>query len=92
MDVRHQPDQNRFAAETDAGTATLAYTMRGGILVFVHTLVPEGARGQGVGSALAEAGLDYAREEGLKVIPECPFVAAYVSDHPETHDLITGRP
>ena len=86
--VRHEPDANRFVADTEAGEAELVY--RGGedAISFVHTLVPEGARGDGVGSELAEAGLAYARENGLRVKPQCPFVEAYMNDHPETQDLL----
>ena len=90
MHVQHEPDQNRFAADTEHGTAELTYEMRGDAIAFVHTFVPEEARGQDVGSALAEAGLGYARENGLAVIPACPFVAAYVENHPEYQDLVAG--
>ena len=49
---------------------------------------PEPARGQDVGTALVEAGLAYAREDGLTVVPQCPFVAAYVEGHPEAQALL----
>ena len=90
MTVHHAPEQNRFTADTEAGAAHLDYVLHGEALAFVHTLVPEGARGQGVGSALAQAGLDYARREGRAVIPECPFMAVYVQAHPETQDLLAS--
>jgi uncharacterized protein len=51
-------------------------------------VVPEAFEGQGVGSALAKAALGYAREQGLKVIPLCAFIAAYIAKHPEWHDLV----
>ena len=88
MDVRHEPDQNRFAADTDHGTAHLDYILTDGLITLAHTEVPPGAEGEGVGTALAKAGLDHARSEGLKVLPTCPFVAAYVRKHPEERDLI----
>ena len=88
MTVQHEPAQNRFTAETDAGTAELEYVRKPGLIAYVHTGVPEGARGQGVGEALVERGLAYAREEGLKVLPLCPFVKAYADKHPEAQDLI----
>lgn len=87
-DVQHQPDKSRFAAEVEGGTAELEYVMRGDRVAFVHTFVPAPARGQDVGTALVEAGLAWARDEGLGVIPQCPFVKAYVDDHPEAQELV----
>ena len=88
MTVQHQPDQNRFAAETDHGTAHLDYILSTGLITLAHTEVPKGAEGEGIGSALAKAGLDHARAEGLKVLPTCPFVAHYIREHPEERDLV----
>jgi len=85
--VQHQPDQNRFSAEVEGGTAELAYEHRGEAVAFVHTFVPEASRGQGVGDSLVEAGLAWARGEGLAAIPQCPFVAHYVETHPEAQGL-----
>ncbi len=86
--VTHQPDRHRFVAATDAGEAELEYQRTSdGVIVFTHTGVPEAAEGQGVGSALVRAGLAFARDEKLRVLPLCPFVKAYMERHPETHDL-----
>nr|MDQ2879460.1 N-acetyltransferase [Pseudomonadota bacterium] len=32
--------------------------------------------------------LDSARDRGLKVVPQCPFVAAYIAKHPEYRGLL----
>lgn len=87
-DVQHEPDRTRFAAEVEGGTAEVAYERRDGAVAFVHTFVPEPARGEGVAEALVEAGLAWARDEGLSVIPQCPYVQHYVEEHPETADLV----
>lgn len=88
MTVTHDTDRTRFVAATDAGEAELTYQRTtDGVIVFTHTGVPAAAEGQGVGSALVRAGLAFAREEGLRVLPLCPFVKAYMQRHPETHDL-----
>ena len=42
----------------------------------------------GFGKALIIAGLAAARARGLKVIPICPFFAAYMKKHPEVQDLL----
>lgn len=87
-DVRHEPDNHRFVADVEGGMAELEYTLDGDTASFVHTLVPKPARGQDVGTALVEAGIAWARKTGKRIVPACPFVAAYVRDHPEAQDLV----
>jgi predicted GNAT family acetyltransferase len=89
--VKHNAAEHRFEASTDHGLATLRYVARGDVLDLAHTAVPEDAEGQGVGSALAHAALEYARHDGLKVIASCPFVHAYLRKHEEYADLV-ARP
>ncbi|WP_412070043.1 GNAT family N-acetyltransferase [Rubrivirga sp. IMCC43871] len=89
-DVRHDPDSHTFTADVEGGAAELAYEMRGQAVAFVHTFVPEPARGENVGTALVEAGLSWARDNGRPVIAQCPFVAAYMDDHPGEQDLLAA--
>jgi predicted GNAT family acetyltransferase len=90
-EIRHEPDNSRFAATTEGGEAELAYMRDGKRIVFTHTGVPPESEGKGVGGALAKAGLEYARSEGLRVRPMCPFVADFVKRHPEYQPLVDGR-
>jgi len=84
-------NKNRFETETSAGTAVLQYSRSGNRLVLVHTGVPESARERGVGSRLVEAAFQQAREQGLRVVPECPFVRAYLRRHPELRSFVEGK-
>ena len=59
-------------------------------IVFVHTETHDGFTGHGLASRLARAELDAARRRGLRVMPRCPFVARYISEHPEYEDLVSG--
>lgn len=90
-DVRHQPDAHRFMTPTDHGDAELVYRRRGDRITFIHTGVPRAVRGQDIGTALVEAGLAFARENELAVVPACPFVKAYMEAHPETQDLLAPQ-
>ncbi len=87
--VHDNVERKRF--EVDLGAGSFAFTdydlMRGKIL-FKHTEVPEAHEGEGLGSALIRAGLASARERDLKVIPICPFFAAYMQKHPEVQDQL----
>lgn len=86
--VRHDPGASRFTLATEAGDAVLAYERRGERVAFTHTVVPEAARGQGVGERLVRGALAEARAGGWTVVPECPFVAAYVAEHGGYEDVI----
>ena len=45
-------------------------------------------RGRGIASRLVQGALESARAAGLKVVPRCPFVSAYIAKHPEFGDLL----
>jgi len=90
-EITHDVERSRFTTETRFGEAALEYMRDGKRIIFTHTGVPPEAEGKGVGAALAKAGLDYARDEGLIVKPMCPFVATYVAKHPEYKDLLVAR-
>jgi predicted GNAT family acetyltransferase len=90
-DVTHNAGAGQFEARTEHGVAVLKYARRGDVLDLAHTTVPQEAEGQGVGSALAQAALEHARREHVKVIPSCPFVASYVKSHQEYADLVAAR-
>jgi len=90
-EVTHDAEHSRFTAETTFGEAVLEYMRDGKRIVFTHTGVPPEAEGQGIGAALAKAGLDFAHSEGLTVRPMCPFVAGYVERHPEYQGLVAKR-
>jgi predicted GNAT family acetyltransferase len=64
----------------------------GGVLAFLHTEVDPACRRRGLGSALVRGALDDVREQGLKIVAICPFVEAYVRDHPEYADLAVADP
>lgn len=90
-EIHHDAARSRFTASTDAGEAVLEYARQRRHIIFTHTGVPPESEGQGIGGALAAAGLDYARSEGLRVKPACPFVAAFVKLHAEYQDLVDAH-
>ncbi len=87
-DVRDNKAESRFELEVDGHTAFAYYQLSPGTITFTHTEVPPALGGQGVGSRLAKGALEMARAQKLKVVAQCPFVAAYMGKHPEYQDLI----
>jgi predicted GNAT family acetyltransferase len=87
--VEDNPARHRFEILVDDALAGFtAYEPRGEVLVFTHTEVDPQFRDMGVGSALVRGTLDQIRERGGRLVPECPFVAAFMDRHPEYADLV----
>ena len=88
--VRDDRERNRFEAVDESGVVAgfAAYRRSPKRIVFTHTVVDDAFEGRGVGSTLVRAALDAAREEGLTVVPRCPFVRAYIEKHPDYADLV----
>jgi predicted GNAT family acetyltransferase len=86
--VRDVPERSRYELETPAGVAVAEYERADGVQTMTHTIVPEGARGGGVASRLVRYALDDARSRGLKVVPQCRYVARFVEAHPEYAHLV----
>jgi len=88
VDVKNNPSHGRFEVHMEGAEAYLRYQQKGELIYLIHTEVPEELEGQGIGSALAKTGLEYARESGLRVIPLCSFVQSYLKRHPEYQELL----
>lgn len=87
--IRHEPEARRFVIEVAGETGLIRYReLLGSVLDLDHTFVPPALRGSGIASQLTEHALRYAREHGYRVIPSCPFVAAFIERHPQHRDLL----
>ena len=91
IQVIHNESAHRFEVHVDGETAMLLYRREDDAITFIHTRVPNGIAQHGIGSELVRAGLEYAKSQGLKVIPLCPFAAAYIQSHPEYLDLVAEK-
>ena len=87
-EVKDNPALGRVEMTSGDAIAFVEYRRAGDRIVLVHTEVPEAMSGKGVGSKLVRGTLDVLRSEGMKVVPRCEFVAAYIERHPEYRDLL----
>lgn len=89
IEVRHEPENDRFVADLDDRAAILDYSrVDEATLDYERTFVPGELRGEGIGSHLVERALEYARSHGLRVVPSCPFVEEFIEDHPDYRELV----
>ncbi|MGE5502473.1 MAG: GNAT family N-acetyltransferase [Ignavibacteriales bacterium] len=89
--VTNNRADHRLEINLDGETAFAEYRKTRGGIVFPHTVVPKAFEGRGFGSALVKAGLEFAKEEGLPVIPTCSFFVGWLARHPEHWDKVHPR-
>jgi len=89
LQVTDNPDQERLEIRADGERARFAqYHLKNGVIAFTHTETDRRFRGQGIGGHLIKTGLDSARERHLSVLPYCPFVRRWITEHPAYRDLV----
>ncbi len=88
MEITHDIEKQKFFVVIDGFESHLEYTQSGNILNFNHTFVPNAHRGKGIAGKLVEAGLNYARENNFKVIPNCSYVASFIEKNDKYKDLL----
>jgi len=87
-DVINNKEHHRFELVVDGHLAATYYKLDGDVITFIHTEVPPELGGRGVGSKLVQGALDQVRKDGLKVVPQCPFVKAWIGKHDAYKDLL----
>jgi predicted GNAT family acetyltransferase len=85
--ISHDRERGRFTVSEDGREAFVEYGREGDILAINHTEVPPEIGGRGIAGKLVEAVLQYARDEGLKVLPRCSYADAYMRRHAEYAEL-----
>jgi predicted GNAT family acetyltransferase len=81
--VTNDPAASRFELQSEGGLAELSYRRNGKRLVLMHTEVPVELEGRGLGGMLVSAAVDHAAQEGLTVVPLCPFAHGWLERHPD---------
>jgi len=91
LDIKHDEEGGRFVATVEGHEAYVSYSRVDDQTVdFRKTFVPGELRGQGMAGKVVARGLDWAREQGYRVIPTCSYVQRFVERHPEYASLTTA--
>ena len=82
-EVRHDMAHQRFSVTEDGHLAVLDYVRGDSAIAITHTIVPPPIAGRGIAGDLVRAAMLHARNEGLRVDPQCSYADAWMRRHPE---------
>ena len=90
--ITDNSDEARFELHSGGELAALlAYKREDGLLALTHAETRDGFTGQGLAGQVTAYALARAREEGLGVLPFCPYVKAYLVKHPDQIDVVPAE-
>ena len=91
MIIRQTEDGNNgafYIEENEKVLAEMTYRKEDNNMIIDHTEVDESLRGKNVGYQLVHHGVEYAREEHLKIIPVCEFAKSVIEKTAELQDVL----
>ena len=92
MDIQRDEHKRKGAFYIDQDgewVAELSYVRTGeNIMVIDHTEVEESLREKGIGEDLVAEAVKFARENGMKIKPDCPFARKVIESNPEFQDVL----
>ena len=78
MTVTHLSEQSRFETVVDGVTGYLTYERHGNTVAMTRTVVPPEIGGRGIAGQLTRSAVQWAREQGLAIDPQCSYVRAWL--------------
>ncbi|OAD92219.1 acetyltransferase [Aequorivita soesokkakensis] len=86
--IKENKEKKRFEAEVENKLALIEYIRAEDKMYLTHTEVPSELEGKGIASSMAKQVLQQIKDENLKLVPLCPFIASYVKRHPEWKEIL----
>lgn len=81
-------EEHRFELKVGEYVTFIEYKERDKKIWLIHTESPEELKGKGAATAVIEKTLAYIEDNGYKLIPLCPLVAAYLKRHPDWNRIV----
>lgn len=88
IQLQQNESARQFEMHISGKLARIEYILTRGKIFLTHTEVDPLLEGKGVGSTIIRRTLDWVRGQGLKLVPLCPFVAAFLKKHPDYQDIL----
>ena len=93
MEIKQQDDgkKGKFYIEINGDElAQMTYTWAGpNKFIIDHTEVDDKLRGKGAGKQLVMQSVEFARDNGKKILPLCPFAHSVFKKIPEIRDVLS---
>lgn len=87
--ITRNDELGRYEIRHDGIVAgVLWFEADGATRVFTRVEVEPELREQGMAGRLVEQALEDARADGVRVVPQCPYVRHWLGKHPEFGDLV----
>ena len=80
-DIFHNAALGRFETTVEGNLCVIDYRREGSIVYLTHVGVPRPVGNRGIAAALTQAAFDWARAEGVQIVPVCPYVVAWIKRH-----------
>ena len=88
-EILHDKEENKFYKIVNGKEAYLRYIMLDNKTIdMIKTYVPPELRGQGLAAEVVFAGMNFAKENNLNVIPTCSYVETFIERHKEYQSLV----
>ena len=78
-----------YVEEKGKRIAEMRYLIRHDVMNIYHTEVTPECKGKNIGFELVKTGVNFARENNLKILPTCPFAKKVFDRTPEFKDVLT---
>ncbi len=92
MLVEHKEENGKgsfFISENNDVLAEMTYNMESAKKMIIdHTEVDTSLRGKNIGNELLDNAISYARTQGLKIVPLCPFVKSVFDKKESLRDVL----
>ncbi|UUV22078.1 GNAT family N-acetyltransferase [Paenimyroides aestuarii] len=92
MEINHRKEESKgvfIATENSLKAGEMTYSKAGDDKFIIdHTEVNPEFKGKGVGKEMVLAAVDYARENGIKILPLCPFAKAMFDKNKDIQDVL----
>lgn len=87
LDIQIDREAGRFQTVVEGHRCVLDFTIEDDVITMDHVGVPSPVGGRGIAGELTRHALDWARDKGLRVVPNCPYVSSWIDRHPDYQDL-----
>lgn len=88
IEIINHKEEEKFISTIDGYEAYLEYNQRDEKISFYRVFTPVELRGRGIATKLVEFAFEYARENNLKVYPNCSYIISYLNRTGNYKDLL----